>query len=573
MIKRSTYIVIMVFVAILFVWIQMLMLNLIWSNDWVVNAESDNKNDFSEAWSIEKNDAEMPLATPITDEKAEYIVIAPEANDIYKNVTRTLKLMKISYISCSSVDLLPETVDENLIGLVICTGNLESLGSMSKLLSYISTGVEAYFMDLLDIYSPTFQNYYPIFGIDEVIKRETHKDIDFLENILANGTVFKVEIEPTINNVKLNGTCRKFAVAAEPDELDIKYENRIPVIWRTFYENGPIFVINMDIMGDFAYAGVFSGLLALNKKTFIYPIINSTIVLVDALPFYSTENNENVHTAYARDIVQFQRDVLWSDLTSMMKRLFIKYTYYPYIGTEQESVEQKLLTYYSKDVTLNESEWGYYPSKYFSQTLENYKPRTEMHYPSPDSTSQISFNIRDFGFVSDKTVSLPVISSGSQLDKGDVFKAFSMASAFGYVCHYIDMKEILLNPTGDDLWTGYKLDLVNSIYPFIKTYEVFDTETASDAAVKMNLYLNCKPEYEIYEDKVVIKNNIDSKMSYMVKLSDDVVTIQNCTLKQLRNDMFMVTVNPNSDAVIYLTDHDHRSSELKKVFDADTILY
>lgn len=552
MIKHSTYIIITIFVVLLFFWFQLILLNLIWNNEWVENAESPDVQLSPAALQVGQSPKPDDTVSGLKETEIEYYIIAPAENEQSVNIAKTLRLVKRTFKVYKSLDALPKTPPVALTGMLICEGNLDRIGDIEILFSYLEAGKTAIMTNVLDISAENYKKYQSRFGIDYTHGRYKQKDMEFLENVLISGLYFEAKLTVETNKVNINGKTRVYAVAH--DEKIKEYYKRNPMIWRTYYKSGAIYIINCDIIKDFSYVGVTVGILGMDKDVFAYPIADAGVFMIDGLPYYSTENQDNIKAVYSHDIVQFQRDILWSDMVSIVKGLKVKYTFYPYVGTEQNKVESKLAEYFGKEMVLLEAEFGVYPSEIFGEMFPGFIQKTSLKYDSETATSKVSFDPGDFGY-KDDMVSLPLISQGSVLDKGDIFKQYSVASGLGYVSHYLDLKDILKSKELEDKWTQYKLEYVRSVYPVSKIYEYLEYLTASEAAAKMAVYLNCDPQVEIGSDEIRIKADKAGSVSFIVRTLRDIVSAENCTYKKLKTGYYKVIVQ-DKDAVLHTKDPD-----------------
>ena len=533
----------------------MLMLNFVWNDSWIANTKAEI-SPVNNSQLLQNLSEELP-ADKLDGEAAQhvqYYIVSRTANDVFKTASQTLRLTKKPYLSITSLDMLPERIPSELVGIIICEGNYDNIGSMEKLFQYSSAGKDVVFAAMPDTSSANFKKYYERLGIERFGSMYEHEGVDFLESLIVSGMYINADVNVKCNEIKLNGKSRFYAVGHDKDE-SVKYHDRNPLIWRTFYDNGMIFVINGDFLSDFSFTGILTGILGMNKDVYYYPVINAGLFSIDALPYYGDENSENVLKAYNRDIVQFQRDIMWSDLMSIVKRLNVKMTFFPYIGNGQDAIESKLISYFGKEIIVNGCEWGYYPSRYIDKFFPEYKMQTELHHGTADSTSRMSFNKQDFGYYNNSSVSLPIISNGYDLTRGEVYKAFSVASGLGYISHYVDMKEILQNPEPSDKWTQFKLDFVNSVYPITKTYEHFSFSTATDVAKKVSVYLNCDPDVRVGVDNITVHPQTVGTVSYIVRTNRIITWTEGCEFKPLYGSYYLVTVTDTA-GILHTRDRD-----------------
>ena len=493
----------------------------------------------------------------------QYFVISTEVDNYHKNVTKMLLLMKRSYALYSSLDELPETPPENLVGLVLCEGNLDNIGNIDTLFNYAAAGKEAIFTKRLETTASNYRLYSDRFGIVKSGDSYSHTGIDFLNKILISGLFFNANLTTTVNEVTLSGKCQVFAVCADPDAPP--YEDKNPVIWRTYWSGGAMYFFNNDLMDDFYSVGLFAGIMSMDKDVFIYPIINTNIVTLNGLPYLSTANDENLLETYSRDTAQFQADTIWTDLLSITKQFDLKYTLYPVVGEGQESVEAELLQNIGKMVAVNNFEVGIYPSSKFSEIFPNYKRTTSNQYTTEETRSRIVNDIRNFSYTASGSVTMPIVSKtvsgkramtepGKEPDNLNRFRTFSFASGLGYISHECDFLTVFEDKNGEDLWSGYKLNFIEEYYPVVTTYDYIEINNVSEAAEKLRIFLDMVPDIKVYENEIIIRGQEVGSTCYIMRTARKIIETENCTVTNLKDDFYLVEMS-RADAIIYTQSH------------------
>lgn len=561
MIKRSTLLVIGAFILLLFVWLQLITLNIFWDDTWVESLQpagfsataSANLglSDFSPAFpggsSGETGAQAVEEALTESEKPPQYFVLATSENDVYRTVTLTMNLLKIPFLTIQSLDDIPPSLPDELIGMVLCEGDLDAIGDIENMFSFIDPGRTVIMAALLDTSAANYQAHYADFGVDSTGERFKQESVDFLENLLISGTHFETEVNTETNTVSLNGKSRIYAVGFDEDVLP--HYNRNPIIWRTYYGDGHMYVVNARILEDFSFVGILTGLLGLDKDVFVYPYVNAKTVVINGLPYFSTENEAYLKELYIRDVVQYQRDVLWSDLNAIASVQELEFTFMPYVGTDQFIVESGLIQYIGKEISYNKSEIGAYPSDLMAVYFPNYQMLTEYSYPFDGVTSKITLERTDYGFLDEDTVSLPMVTQGAFLSNGDVYKSLSTASALGYVSYYIDMLDILQDTSGQDLWDRYRLDFNTNLYSISQRYSYIQTQTAAAAAERMKIYLASQPDITVEQNSITLKAQDIGTTYYVVRTERRITGTENCTVEKIASTYYLVEVQ-SEDAVI-----------------------
>ena len=551
--QRKTYIIVSLSLAVLFVWFQVIMLNLVWDRNWVKNVSDEGPlmaPQFESSLLHQEYFAvyEEPSTAAPQNAETKYYLIAPEKSDIYKTVALTLKLIRQPYESFSSLDYLPPVAPESLTGLIICTGDTDGIGNIDRIFDYLEQKKEAVFAARLDMSAGNYELLCERLDIVESFGEVNQEGIDFLDDVLLSGLFIDAKVDTVINEVNVGGRSRLYAVGHDDD---LPASEHLPVIWRTLYNGGTIYVINSDMLEDFGHMGVLIGVLSQGKDAFIYPIVNSSAYIVSALPYYSTENAANLLKAYSRDIIQLQRDVFWSDLISVSKAMGFDYTFFPYSGEGRDQVEPKLMEYYGKEVSYNDAEIGAYDSKVFQETFPNYVFVSELNFHLDQSQAKVVTQNDAFGYVDSDTVMMPVTTQGVTLTKSQVFQSASLASGLGYTAHLTDFTDIFADESGVDQWTKVKRKYGDSLFEVLHRTKFLEKDTTAEAAAKMKIYLSSNPKIDVFDDRVTISGQDIGETCFILRTVNDITGYENCELTELRFRTYMVKIRDKT-AVIYM---------------------
>jgi len=552
LIKHTTYITVVAIVIVMFFLFHLAIFNIGWDRAWVTNVQqlpvqpADTMSMNIQGNQVDNQEIQKTLGEP------RYFLIAPNENDsCLQNITKMLQLIKYSYAVYPSLDAIPAQVPADLIGLIVCEGNLDAIGDMEKLHAYVAAGKDAVFAKRLDPQALNYQQHYQHFGILQSGETYKQKGIDFLERLLISGPFLNADITTMANRITLDGTCLTLAVGYDKEIKE--YGDRNPLIWRTHYDGGAMYFFNNDLLSDFTNAGALMGVLSMDKAAFVYPIINANMMILDGMPYFSTDQDQNLLQQYNRTSAQFQFDIMWVDLLGIIKGFDIQYTMYPRIGPGQQEMEQQILESMGKAVSINNFEIGYYPSQYFRDNFSEYNAVSALQYKSDKTTNQIVFDPRNFSYTEDGILNMPVISRViSRNSNEEQFKSFSMASALGYVAHYGDVVTVIEDQFAIDYWDNYKKSLVQGYYSVAQTYNYLDIGTATQTANKVGLFLDAAVDVQQNQDQITIKAQPEGERSYILRSDTrEIAGYENCTVKQLSDEYYLVKVQ-EKDAIIHI---------------------
>jgi hypothetical protein len=103
--------------------------------------------------------------------------------------------------------------------------------------------------------------------------------------------------------------------------------SKTPILWDYDYGQGRFVVINSDQFVNKYDRGVICAAYSLLYDTFIYPVINSSMVFIDDFPDPIPEGiNETIYQEFGRDIESFYINVWWPDMKDFARRYGLKYT-------------------------------------------------------------------------------------------------------------------------------------------------------------------------------------------------------------------------------------------------------
>ncbi|HAF62116.1 MAG TPA: hypothetical protein DCK95_07310 [Anaerolineaceae bacterium] len=103
--------------------------------------------------------------------------------------------------------------------------------------------------------------------------------------------------------------------------------NATPILWDYDLGDGRFVVINSDQFLDKYDRGVICAAYSLLYDTFIYPVINSSMVFIDDFPGPIPEgSNEIVYQEFGKDIEEFYINIWWPDMKDFARRYGLEYT-------------------------------------------------------------------------------------------------------------------------------------------------------------------------------------------------------------------------------------------------------
>lgn len=146
-----------------------------------------------------------------------------------------------------------------------------------------------------------------------------------------------------------------YQVFAQGKVEDIDYLDYPPVVWRTYSENGYVFIVNTDLFEGKSMLGLLTAFVSQCNSYDIYPVVNAQTVSVINFPVMNNENAEMFEETYDRDMYSFSRDILWPGISTILQNYNKSYNFFmaPKLDYDNEQMTRNpdLSYYYSEIVS------------------------------------------------------------------------------------------------------------------------------------------------------------------------------------------------------------------------------
>ena len=344
MLKKSSCYLIAAYALLLFVFYQLLMLNISWSDTMAENYSSPD-NDVTVAQREEQ-------AAVTAAKETEYLLIGEKNGPVASTARNALDLMRLKH---QTIDTLVDIRAEypSATTLLITTPLIDGIGDANWLLKANEDGIVILFCVMPDTRSKAFNTILPISGILSATEKMTQPGFDIFHGILLGGMFRTEELEVECQRVFLNGTCKVYASGYTKG---LPNEENIPLMWRTYANGTPVFFVNNNWTAQPYGIGIITGLLCQVNDVAIYPIINSRVAIIENFPLLSSEYDHELQALYNRNTRELSTTI-WADLLSSTRSLNLYPTSYalPY-AHDPSGVDMSLLSYYARDFTKNRYE-------------------------------------------------------------------------------------------------------------------------------------------------------------------------------------------------------------------------
>lgn len=568
MLKRSEYVV----MSLSFVF--MLAIFLVISINYLTDSAASN-NDYTDNFDSSAHIADM------SKYDTDYIILNGDEEKVKDNVVNALNYAKKGHAVYSKVGDVPEDVLKKAKAVIVTTSNLVSLGDFDTLMAQVKNGTDIFFAVMPREGSIPYDNYCENMGI---VSRKGHVNIEgfqAFEGLYAQGEIICYDYPLEVEDVRVDATCRKYIFEYSSDP-NAEQSEMVPLLWRTVYGDGQVYMINADFMEEKYSMGLCIAVLGCMETDYAYPVVNAKVNYVDSFPFLSYENGDNMMKFYNRDSQSFIRDQIWPSLVTMMNDSDIKFTglYYAYITDLGRSSQfnTDTLSYFKKQFSKYDCEFGFggyhkdvlegrefeekaMDTSYdlFKWNMSNYNLVTYKYseeisqalqtellqkmdkvrvYVSKMETDDEDEYEAPLSFAKSNVVNMPIICEEIKTSYEDYWKACNMASGLGLSTHYFDLYDVITNTNNYNYeWMIYSQELAKQFNLLNRGTSWLTEKTSTQAAYSAKRYLCLMPNIEFTDTELRIKcDNFDDKATFVVK-----------TNKRLRPDEASYTATELSD--------------------------
>ena len=552
MLKRSEYVV----MSLSFVF--MLAIFLVISMNYITDSAASNNE------IVDKFDSSTHIADVEKLDK-DYLIITGDDKVICENVKRALTYAKKGYKIVSTTFGLTSSDLRGVKAVIITTPDLNTVDDMILLMNAVEGGTDLFFAALPQEGSDNYDTYCSAMGIVSRTGEATIEGFQTFEGLLAQkGDIVCNDYPLTVEDIRIDATCRKYIFEYSSDP-NADQSAMVPLLWRTVYGEGQVFVLNADFMAQKYGVGLCIAVMAAMESEYAYPIIDAKAYYIDSFPFLSYENGDSMMRFYNRDSQAFIKDQVWPNLVTMMKDSDIRFTglYYAYLtdaAGENTNFNTDTLSYFKRQFSKYGCEFGFggyhkdilrdkkveeeamdasynqFRYNMGNYNLVTYKYSTDINqavqtdmlrklrkvsvYVSKLDVPEDSSDYQaDLGFAEHNIVNIPIICEEVEPSYQDYWKACNMASGLGLSTHYFDMYDIITNKSDYSLeWMTYAQNLSKQ-YNLLNRGTSWLTERSSaQTGYRAKRYLCLMPTIKFSDSELTIKcDNFDDSAEFIVK--------------------------------------------------------
>ena len=303
MLKRSEYVV----MSLSFVF--MLAIFLVISINYITDSAASN-NEIEDVFDSSTHVADVEKLDK------DYLIITGNDDTICENVKLALNYAKKGYrVSYSAYELNANDF-KNVKAIIVTTPDLDELGDMLIVMNAVKQrGVDIFFAALPQEGSDNYDAYCEAMGIVSRTGEATIAGFQTFKGLFAQkGDIVCNDYPLTVEDIRIDATCRKYIFEYSPDP-NADQSSMVPLLWRTVYGDGQIFILNADFMRSRYSMGLCIAVLGGMESEYAYPIIDAKVNYIDSFPFLSYENGDAMMRFYNRDSQAFIKDQVWPTQT------------------------------------------------------------------------------------------------------------------------------------------------------------------------------------------------------------------------------------------------------------------
>ncbi|MCD7737256.1 MAG: DUF2194 domain-containing protein [Lachnospiraceae bacterium] len=334
------------------------------------------------------------------------------------------------------------------------------------------------------------------------------------EGILMQGRKYYDDLPLEVEDLSLDAYCTVWI----KDRIDQKENGDIPVMWERSLGSGDVFVMNHSLLSGGYGSGLLTGIISRYSETFVYPVVNAKVELVDYFPDVSNGEETVLETLYSRTETAVVRDIFWPSLSKIMKNIGLTATFFTHVSDE----EKENSTYQYLEDLITKA--GYLLVE------------TEI-----DNVTEL--------------LNFPVLCVWNSGGDESMLTADGWISTAGLLSHYIDMREVL-GENGEDIryeWTQYSRELATFMDELYGEADWIDSVSLQEGVARYQVYCELQPEITITEKGITIENEgLSAEAYFVVRTSRKLQDIgTGCETEQIDGEYYLVRVTDEDAEILF----------------------
>lgn len=400
---------------------------------------------------------------------AEYVVLkgTEDSSNVCQQITDMLDMLKKEYITEDRVDDLTEKQKEAAKVVIVAAEEPGNIGDWEALLDLAEYDGKAVLFTSVGSA-----------GDDSAVNEETGESLEaeigirrrgepfyvdgmiVMDGILIQGLSYYESMPMKAEALSLDASCTKLIM--EKSQTEKEQGDLAPLLWKKTYGKGKLYAVNAPFFKNETGIGIFTGILADMQEVFVYPVVNSSTVLLDHFPEYDQTDEALIRQWYSREVSSYVRDVIWADVAQAASESNLILSGRSGVDRESEEfLELEAQVAKQGGEILNENEG----------TL------------------------------------LPVIYDRYWSNDRARYRMESAASGMGLASFYLDLLEVMGSKGADAEyeWSAYNSELSGTIYDIFRNNNFLTSRKWSQAEEAYKRYEQIKPEITVLDDQIRIR--------------------------------------------------------------------
>lgn len=425
---------------------------------------------------------------------------------------------------------------------------------------------------------------------DEMVKRvlgvkdyKGMKEVEFIKVydgfFIGDETHYQEDVKLMVPYVSLQSGYKVFIDGYLEGQTDeIKNEEMPPLFWRSYVNEGFVYVMNHDFMKDTSLGmGFLTGICNDYQPYSLYPVVNAKSTVLVNFPMISNENEEALMQRYSRSSISLMRDVVYPQLISILNQIECKGTFLFSSRLDyevQKPIDEETLTFYMQHLNREGAEFGLsgiqlsalpldqklhqdldvfqklYPNYQFAVFAADQESddalRQLMTQKSTESlkTFFVGEDARDqlFGYLNEDGLYIQSNWNMSEYSYISDLKMKSLFTSLGMMNMTVDMKNLIYPQSDADDWTVLSKDMSRFAQTYLRPYMAFESTLLSEADARIRRFMAMDFKQTREEDVIrVTIDNFEEDAYFILNLHDEeIATCEHGDFTKLDDGVYLL---------------------------------
>lgn len=493
--------------------------------------------------------------------------------DIFKNVEKIMKDMKVSYRIRDSISTDEMRVGESV--LIFCDDIINEHANLQEISAFLENGGKAVFAaGLAEGYEDAYLN--PVLGIVEKSIKEAYTEYVFRDGFFP---VQRTEM------VYSGFSASTFIYIRDNADIYVKEKEKgVPIIYSYPYGKGESLVINATILDQIENMGFLTSGLGELLDDFIYPVLGSESVYLDNFPMVTQINDKVSMELYGRNTESFVRDVIWPVFQGMLLRNDVKYTSSVLALSSKDDfleINRSLFHMMGRSALKFDGELVYASNckesgPYYQNTtfIERFKKSFEDYDiislvmladgTASDAVRELGGNIRvvrgnlnrddekERMAIDTQFWVFPKATSGVDMEGGGLMSITSVLASYGYLSHAMDINMLVTMNEGAPVWDDYKKQLEVFETEILRNTGYLEEVTLKGTQNIINSYLNLTYTWKKTENIIVLHaDSYRDGQTFLYRTKGKIKKIDGAEYEEIGRGWYMLKLH-EKEAIIEL---------------------